>query len=104
MRRQIIEKRIANKLFSVILSKGYLISIHDGEEYVLKGSDNLVKCLKAIMSTDEDIISVSNKEGKKLAFIYLVYGNDGYDVISDYSANELCEDIMSEVNAYIDNM
>jgi hypothetical protein len=41
-----------------------------------------------LMSTDEDYLMVY-EPGKKerLGWIHLVYGNDGYDVVSDYTTN-----------------
>ena len=37
-----------------------------------------------------------------LGWVWFVYGNDGYDVISDYTANEKIEALMVNVNKLAD--
>lgn len=90
--RQFIERTIITKIITDVLALGCSISVNDGEEWVLKKSNSKKLILAALFSTDEDIMAIYDAEGVKLGTIWLVYGNDGYDVISDYSVS--LEDIL----------
>lgn len=66
----------------------YKVSVHDGEELVLRGSQDISEIMGAIMTTDEDALIVREAlTGKLFGQIMLVYGNDGFDVISDHSGS-----------------
>lgn len=82
--RQKIERRIVRTFVKAALADGCDISVYDGEAFCLKRSTSEKDIMAAIMSTDEDYLVVG-KFGKKHGSVQLVYGNDGYDVISDYS-------------------
>jgi hypothetical protein len=97
-----IEGRICAALTDAILAKGATISVNDGEEWVVKRSTDKGAIINALFSTDEDRIVARDAEGTLLGSWYLVYGNDGYDVISDYSANDFAEAIWEELRPVID--
>ena len=99
--RQRIERRIARKIIQSALATGYAVSINDGEETTVKRSRKLAPCMRALFTTDEDRIYLHH-DGNESAFswIYLVYGNDGWDVINDYTTN--IENLLKPVFAYAD--
>lgn len=99
-----IEGRIARKLVCNALEMIGNADVHDGEEWVLKNCDNAGKIMNALFSTDEDRICFRSADGSKQATFYLVYGNDGDDVISDYTDNETARAVMEIVEAYIDGL
>ena len=82
-----IEKKIAKKFVEDTLAKGFSISVNDGEETTVKRSTNRDEILGAMRTTDEDILLIHQGSDSHLGFVYFVYGNDGTDVISDYTAN-----------------
>lgn len=51
--------------------------------------DNLAAIMDGLMSTDEDTLAVYSRDGggdwKRTGSVLLIYGNDGHDVIADYS-------------------
>lgn len=94
--RQKIEKRIIRAIVKDALAIGLLVTVYDGEEKVLKKSDNITAIMKAIMSTYEDTLMFYTSD-KFIGSVSLVYGNDGYDVVSDNTVNEIIESIL--VNA-----
>lgn len=98
------EGKIARKLVCIGLEVCGQADVHDGEEWVLTRCANAGKVMDALFSTDDDRIRFRSPDGTKNAVFYLVYGNDGYDVISDYTANETAEAIMAQVQPYIDNL
>lgn len=85
--RQDIERQIISKLVTDILDAGYAISVDDGgEEPAITKSTNHENIMAAVMLTDEDQIVVHQQYGRRIVgFVFLVYGNDGWDVINDYS-------------------
>lgn len=85
MTRQQIEKRIVASAIADLLEADYEITVNDGEEDVLKRSTDPSKIASAMMSTDEDWLHVS-KEGSR-GWVRFIYGNDGPDVINDYTVN-----------------
>ncbi len=102
--RQMIERRIAEEVITQALAAGFLISVEDGEEITLKKSRGKAKILEAMFTTDEDRLYFTKpgqKEGDS-GWVYFVYGNDGWDVINDYTTN--LEEMMKPVNALIDKI
>lgn len=94
--RQKIERRVIRAFVRSALADGCAISVYDGGDFCLKRSTSEKEIMGAIMSTDEDSLVVS-KDGKRIGSVYLVYGNDGYDVINDYSVS--LEYLMAPVRA-----
>lgn len=86
LKRIATEKAVIRAFVKTALADGCAISVYDGEAYALKKSTNVTEIMKAIMSTDEDRLNVW-KDGKQIGWVYLVYGNDGWDVINDYTTN-----------------
>jgi hypothetical protein len=85
--RQTIERQIARRIVRDALAAGYSVDVHDGEEITLKRSRSLKAIMGALMTTDDDRL-LFNREGENpFGWVYLVYGNDGWDVVNDYSTN-----------------
>lgn len=86
-RRIKLEQRIVKSLISELLTQGFALSVYDGEEHHAI-TTNRQDVINAIMETDEDVLHVyesTNPLAKHLGFILLVYGNDGWDVMSDWT-------------------
>lgn len=98
--RQEIERKIIAQIVDSAFANGYSISVNDGEETVLKKSTNKTQIMNAIMSTDEDVLYIHDKAGARLGSVYLIYGNDGHDVIADYTAG--LESLLEEANKLAD--
>ena len=82
--RQAIEKRIVKKVIEDGLAAGYELAVDnggDGFEYC--GADKK-RLLEELFATDEEYLWFF-KDGKAAGRVYLVYGNDGWDVIADNS-------------------
>lgn len=99
--RVAVEGRIARKVIKIALQQSCLISVHDGEEITVRKSKDAKAIEAAMFTTDEDFLIIHDKDGKRIGQINFVYGNDGWDVISDYSTF-LDIPIMEEVNAWIE--
>ena len=77
------EKDAAGKVIDRALSMGYLISVNDGEEWVVKKSTDRQQIVSALGSTDADHLMIRTADGKKLGMIYLVWGNSAEEVVCD---------------------
>lgn len=93
---QEIERLIIRKLVEDALREGYTVKHNDGESDTvtvstdgIRKSDEAISALadevmKWIQQTDEEhlIFSIG---GSRVGSVFLVYGNDGYDVIADHT-------------------
>jgi hypothetical protein len=80
-----VEEKVLRKCIEELLSHGFHLSIHNGEEQVNAPCREAGAIFSDLFSTDEERIFVY-KPGSALpwAWIFLVHGNDGHDVICDY--------------------
>ncbi len=106
-----VEDQIIEGTIKAFLFRGYSLGINDGEETTVKHTRNMFKILAAMKTTDEDYLLVysnlgifhdtsSSRDIRDDGWVRFVYGNEGYEVINDYSVN--LESVMSEVNDAID--
>jgi hypothetical protein len=93
------EGRIAESLVAAALAAGYTVSVYDSEEWTVKRSSDAATIIAALFSTDEDQLVMRDSERRKVAWFQLTYGNDGFDVIGDYSANDAAESLYAATNA-----
>lgn len=92
--RQLVEREIATALIDVFLAAEFSISIDNGDngenEYEIFNSKDKAAILAAMFKTDEERMYI-HKGGEDdlnpFAWVYLVYGNDGWDCISDHTTN-----------------
>jgi len=82
------ERSIVRHLVDTLLKAGCSITVWNGgdEPEVKRGTDRRV-LLDALIETDTDTVVAYDAAGKRLGSVMLVYGNDGWDVISDYSCD-----------------
>lgn len=97
-RRINIERDIVLRTVDALLAAGYAVGIdEDGDHFYgpsnpTRSSDVIIPHL---METDDEYLGVFPAEDatgeervvRPIAWVYFVYGNDGYDVISDYTTN-----------------
>lgn len=89
-RRQHAEYAVISAFVKSALEAGHTLAVHNGEEIVLDYSGSYRAIMKEIMSTDDDFLIVypiGATSGPRMGWVRLIYGNDGPDVISDYTTN-----------------
>jgi hypothetical protein len=85
-----LERRIARRAVNGLLEAGYQLSVFDGEEITVKRSEKPGVIMHALGTTDEDKLIVhaprskTDKNAPRVGFVWLVYGNSGYDLIADF--------------------
>jgi len=83
--RQLVEREIATAVVNSLLAAGFAISVANGEDEIFS-MGNADAVLKAMFLTDDEHL-YAEKDGKAFGWVHLVYGNDGWDVMSDYTVN-----------------
>jgi len=87
------ERPVLLALVKAILKRGHAVSIWMDDEPIIEGSTDLEEIIKNLAAGDQDELLI----GDDLGWFSLIYNNGSEHepmvVISDYSANELCEDI-----------
>jgi hypothetical protein len=92
--RQKIERKVVRAILAKAKKEGYAIAIDNGEERI-RLSGTIKSMLEQCFSVDEEAIIL--KKGGRVSNIFLVYGNSGHDVITDYSTS--LEEFLSPIEA-----
>lgn len=98
MRRE-VEEKIVGAVVDAALKAGYRLAVslergYDTDEMLL-GSTDRAKIMEEAFAGDDCHIFIQPAEGElldegtvvSLGWVYCVFGNDGWDVISDYTTN-----------------
>jgi len=102
-KRLLTEQRACGYLIRECLRRGLVVSINDGGAWCLIRSDNYRTIMCALASTDGDTVHVRLPgQGVSVGSFYLIYGNDGYNVIADYSDNPLANAIYDAIEPKLD--
>lgn len=84
---QAIEHVIVNAAAVEILGAGHKISVFDGEATVLRHSADIDAIMENSFATDEARFDVySNEGGVFIGSVLFIFGNSGWDVLSDNSS------------------
>lgn len=85
--RQRIERLIVTAVINALLKAGFSITIENGGDTPeLTQSTDRAEIISHLFLTDEEYI-IPVQSGTRFGWVYAVYGNDGWDVISDYTVN-----------------
>ena len=85
-KRIAMEKRILKSAVEELISHGFTITIrHDGELTGINNSTDVAAIIEEAHGVDECQIDVKLPTHK--GAVFFVYGNDGYDIICDYTTN-----------------
>lgn len=87
--RQEVERKIAEAVIDEALKQGYRLNVENGgDKFELpEPTTDRDKILEVMFATDDEHLFFY-KEGKKsVGWVWFIYGNSGWDVISDHSTN-----------------
>jgi hypothetical protein len=98
--RSAVERAIAIKTIRALLDAGFLITVNTDGDDVLQFSGDLHAIYSAMFEFDECFLRINGAKGKPFAWVYFIFGNDGWDVISDYTVN--IEQWIKPVNDWAD--
>lgn len=95
-----IERRICRKMIRTLRRDGYRLRVNSGEEWETRADANENELMRALFNLDDAWLVVRDRDNKKCGWIRLIFGNDGYDVVNDYTTN--LETVLAPVFAYAD--
>ena len=105
-KRQMMEKRIARRFLQDVFAAGYRVRVDNGEE-TSRLLFTVQHALREMFETDQEhvlIIDVSGVKPVRVGWVFFVYGNDGWDVIADSSANDLTDRLLKGAEAVSDKI
>lgn len=95
-----MEEAIVIAVVKQLIATGHKLSVDNGgDTYEIKNSTDADAVLKEMRATGEDFL-YTKKEGDPKRYVQFVYGNDGYDVICDYT--QTLEPYLSDAMALIE--
>jgi hypothetical protein len=94
-----VEMKIARALVVEAIAAGYGVGVHNGEEHTVKNSTDIEEIVGALGDVDEEHL-IMYQDGKRMGWIFLVYGNSGWDVVCDYTTD--LEEIVAKVQPLMD--
>lgn len=95
-----IEKTIVSMIIEDAFAQGYKVAVDNGgDDEVPFIVDNYDEAMKEVMHTDEEVIRFHDGT-RWVGAVYLVYGNDGWDAISDHTDNTITHRIIKRAEAY----
>lgn len=101
-KRRLMELAVVRKLATDLIAAGLTITVDDGDDEPVKRSADVPAIMEATFAVDECTLYIHNAADttrmKPFAWIRIIYGNDGYDAISDYTTN--LEEHLKGVNDY----
>lgn len=96
-----IERKICRKTIRLMKAAGLSMRVHSGEEWETRSSASEAALMRAMFNLDDAWLVIS-KGRERLGWVRFVFGNDGYDVVSDYTLAPEIETVMNQVNEYAD--
>lgn len=101
--RQKIERRIARRIVRDAIEMGYSVSINNGgDDNEIDRSTDIKAVQAELMATDEENIIFHNKAGRSIGAVFMVYGNDGWDVMCDWTDTEEVNKILANAQRIAD--
>lgn len=93
-----VERKIVTRAIEDALKAGYALNLDYGDGEVFTGAITDRKQLLAnIMQGDDDRIYYYDARGQYAGWAWFVYGNDGWDALSDYTVN--LESVLAGANS-----
>ena len=99
MERQII-KALVNEVFKRGFTKIIIDNGGDAGEDIT--CTNTKEVMASIRQTDEEHMFFVHPDNPKMSWVFLVYGNDGYDVIADHSTS--LDELIDTIQPLIDTL
>lgn len=94
-----LEHALACIVVADALSRGYMLSVYEGEGWAIKRSTDAAAIMEALGSTDSDLITARTADGERVGSVWLIYGN-GCDLISDSTDTPAVDLWLSAATAY----
>ncbi len=81
-----LDRRIVRAILTEAFTRGYSVSVYDGDEWTVKRSANMNEVTDALATTDEDAVRFRDGD-RVVGTMSLVYGNEPGVIVADYTDN-----------------
>jgi len=96
------ERPVVQTLIDLLLREGGVVSVYDEEDVAIHKSTDRTEILKSMSQTGWDTVESYHNDGDPRGWFSLIYSNGSEHepmvVISDYSANEYCENVYRKLD------
>lgn len=96
------ERPVVQTLIDLLLREGGVVSVYDEEEIAIHKSTDKTEILKSMSQTGWDTVESYHHDGDARGWFLLIYNNgSGHEpmvVLSDYSANEYCDNVYRKLD------
>lgn len=93
------ERKICRRTIRELHAAGYEMRVHSGDEFETKRAETESGLMRALFNLDDAWLLVHHKgQRKAFGWVRFVFGNDGWDVVSDYTTN--LEAVMDTITQY----
>lgn len=99
------EQQITRQCIADLLAAGYELTVNNGgDTNEIPWTKDAGLVLKTMFETDEETIGVRqpNQTAGLIHWVFFVHGNDGYDVINDYSSS--LEQVLTNMNVLVEKL
>lgn len=105
--RLAVEQDIVIRVIDAMLAAGYSLQtdILGGDARPAQPTKDRDSILSEMMAVDDEFLGVFDddpEDDRPIGWVRFVYGNDGWDVVSDYTTN--LESILAPINQYADTL
>lgn len=101
--RQKVERMVVSHLIQTAAQHGYAVTkVYDGEEFEKCTTE--AQAMDVVFSVDDSRIYFKHPDQEKGHCAVIVLGNDGWDAIADHSTGDKWDDVMTEVDEYVDRL
>ena len=101
------ERPVLLALVKAILKRDCWITVEMEEEYMVERTTSLDDVIKNLAAGDADVLSFGTEDGDESGWFSLIYNNGSEHepmiVISDYSPNDVCDEIVREVEQEVES-
>jgi hypothetical protein len=97
-----IERLIVSRCVMDFLEAGFEMSVYDGEDHPVYCSKDPAEIMDNLGHCDEEVLIVHGGGVRRGGAVSLVYGNDEWDVISDY--HDHLDQYLTRTNLLIERM
>jgi hypothetical protein len=95
--RMELERQMASALVKACLARGLTVTVNNGEDIAITRSTDYRAIMDALWQTDEEHLILHDALGRRQGWFFLVYGNDGHDLVCDYGITATTDEIWNKV-------
>jgi hypothetical protein len=91
-----LELSIVRQIVGSALAQRYSISVHDGQGITVSYSTSEREVMAAVRSVDEDHLIFFARDGRRVGYVVLVYGNDPWEVVADHTVSDEMDAVLKD--------